>query len=361
MKDTGFKPNSSGKYGEISSLYRSYSQQVGLAAGQVTAAKAGTSYHSWGVAVDMSWVNKEGKMMKFDYEHGSPKKDFDYDYNPGIEWLYNNSYRFGFINPYWARNVGNYDEAWHWEYHGKSAKCILQKNPTVFGKSIDMSKDYDIIVKNPKKPDGSETVYSGCEGKYIKRTGDGTNSGTIVEKSGCPTLVTKGGQRYDSKVMYTKLKTLTKLSDEAIGGIMGSLYRESNLSPQAFNNKSGGCGAYGLCQWRIDRLKVLASRAKATNRKIEDVDYQLDFLWAELTDETLPYRTWKYTLAALKKAKTIDDAAKIFSETYEAGNLGALDFNVAKITNTPMEEKRLRFARKFYNMIKTNTFINLTE
>jgi len=176
MKDNGFKANSNGKYGNIGSLYRGFATQAKLASGQKTAAVAGTSYHGWGLAVDMSWVNKEGEMLQFNYTKGSAKIDFDYTYNPAVEWLYNNSYVYGFYNPSWARDGGSYDEVWHWEYHGTSAKCLLNKNPNVFGKKIDTSKDYDSVVKNPKTPDGKEAVYTDCAGKYVKRAGDGTET-----------------------------------------------------------------------------------------------------------------------------------------------------------------------------------------
>jgi hypothetical protein len=303
----------------------------------------------------MSWVNKDGDMMQFNYTTGSIKKDFDYTYNPAIEWLYNNSYRFGFINPLWARNGGSYNEAWHWEYHGTSAKCLLNKSPNVFGKPIDMTKEYDSVVKNPKKSDGSESVYTGCEAKYIKRAGDGSDSSTIVQKTGCPSLPTNGTNKVLSKDMYLELKNITKLSNEAIAGIMGSLYRESNFNTQAFTAEGGGCGAYGFAQWRSDRLKSLNSLSSSSKSTIDNYKVQLNYLYSELTD------SWTYTLAALKNVKSAEDAAKIFAATYEAGNLGTLNFDVDKVLNESYDAKRVKFAKLYYNMIKTNTFDELKE
>ena len=355
MGDNGFQKNASGKYGNIGSLYRTYASQTVLAGGQKTAAAAGTSYHGWGLAVDMSWVNKNGDMMQFNYTNGSIRKDFDYTYNPAIEWLYNNSYRFGFINPLWARNGGSYDEAWHWEYHGTSAKCLLNKSPNVFGKPIDMTKEYDSVVKNPKKSDGSESVYTGCAAKYIKRAGDGSDSSTIVQKTGCPSLPTNGTNKVLSKDMYLELKNITKLSNESISGIMGNLYRESNFNPQSFTSLSGGCGAYGFAQWRGDRLKSLDSLAKSSNSTIDDYKVQLNFMYSELSDY------WSYTLAAMKNAKSVEDATKIFATTYEAGTKGHFNFNVDDVLNGEYDPKRIKFAKQYYNMIKTNTFDELKE
>jgi hypothetical protein len=191
METNGYKKNGNGKYINIGSMYRNYSKQSNLAGSQKTAAKAGTSYHGWGLAVDMSWVNIKGEMLKFNYKKGSSAKDFDYTYNPAIEWLYNNSYRFGFINPSWARDGSGYDEAWHWEYHGKSAVFILQKNPKVYGKEIDLSKKYDSIVKNPKTIDGKEAVYTNGDYTQVQK-GDGSDAlddQTILERGSVETSI----------------------------------------------------------------------------------------------------------------------------------------------------------------------------
>ena len=165
-------------YGQLTSFYRTYATQVSIAGNRNTA-KAGTSFHGWGIAVDWTWVNKNtGKIFQRNYngKGGSPKSDFDFDKDPVVEWLFNNSYRFGIINPRWARDGGSYDEVWHWEYHGKTAKCLVEKTPDVFGQKIDISKPYDSIVKNPKTPDGKEAVYTGCDSKYVKSK-DGTDTG----------------------------------------------------------------------------------------------------------------------------------------------------------------------------------------
>jgi hypothetical protein len=356
MESNGYKKNASGKYINIGSLYRSYSQQSGLASGQKTAAKAGTSLHGWGLAVDMSWVNKKGEMLNFNYKKGSIPADFkftgDNPRNPAIEWLYNNSYRFGFINPNWARDNSGYDEAWHWEYHGKSAKCLIGKNTSVYGQNFDVSKNYDSVVKNPKTPDGKEAVYTGCESKYIER-GDGTNSSKIVEKSGCPSLPTSNGELTPTKDIYTELKKVTGLNDYAVAGIMGNLFRESRFAPQAFNSGGGGCGAYGMVQWRGGRQKALNDLATANKTKIDDYKIQIKFLYKELSE------TWVYTLNALKNVNTAENAAKIFSKTFEAGNLGTLNFNVNNVINGSYDEKRVKYANEFYKMISTKTFTSL--
>ena len=243
MKENGFKRNSSGKFGNIGSTYRSYSQQAGLASGQKTAAAAGTSYHGWGLAVDMSWVNKSGEMLSFNYTSGSAAKDFDYSYNPAVQWLYDNSYRFGFANPGWAHDNSGYDEVWHWEYHGTAAKCIMEKSKVVYGKTIDTSKAIDSVVKNPKTPDGKEAVYTGCSDKYVKARDGGISDNVKIS----------GDNPKDGLIYLIKDKKYP--AHKAIGAIAAMMGESGvNLNPLAENKSSG---AYGIAQWLGSRLTDL--------------------------------------------------------------------------------------------------------
>jgi hypothetical protein len=255
------------------------------------------------------------------------------------------------MNPSWARDSSGYDEAWHWEYHGKSAMCLINKNPNFYGKKIDTNnKSYDSVVKNPKTLDGKEAVYTGCEKKYIKRAGDGFD-GQTIQKTGCPPLLTNGTNTIPSKELYIEIKNITKLNDFAVAGIMGNLFRESNFKPQAYNSLGGGCGAYGLIQWRGDRLKKLNELANSSKSTIDDYKVQLNFLNSELKN------TWKYTLAELKKVTSAEDAAKIFSKTYEGGNLGQVGFNLNDVLNGTYDTKRVEYAKKYYNQIVTKNFV----
>ncbi|MBW3602666.1 MAG: D-alanyl-D-alanine carboxypeptidase family protein [Actinobacteria bacterium] len=83
----------------VTDTYRSYSQQVELAAYKGTlAATPGSSNHGWGLAVDL--VVPGG-----------------YD-DPTYRWLAANGPRFGWVNPDWAREGGSKPEPWHWEFVG---------------------------------------------------------------------------------------------------------------------------------------------------------------------------------------------------------------------------------------------------
>ena len=176
------------------------------------------------------------------------------------------------------------------------------------------------------------------------------DSGKTVEKAGCPSLPTNGSKVISSKEIYTELKKVTGLNNEAIAGIMGNLFRESGFKPQAYNSTGGGCGAYGMIQWRGGRLKSLASLAQTEKTSIDDYKLQIKWMYQELSGD------WKYTLAALKNVTNPTDGAKIFAATYEAGNLGTLNFNVSNVLAKSGDAKRINFAKNFYKMITTNNF-----
>jgi hypothetical protein len=267
MDNNGFSQFKNKPYGQCTSMYRTYATQVKISGGRNTAA-AGTSFHGWGIAVDWTWIGKDGKLFKRNYsgEGGSPKSDFDFTNDPVLEWLFNNSYRFGFLNPGWAHDVGSYDEVWHWEYHGTQAPCIVAKSKTIFGQAYDTTKALDPIVKNPKTPDGKEAVYpaTSCDTKYVKAR-DGGDSGILKS-----TIITDATKAQNQVIVkdYFKAKGLSK---EAVAGIMGNIQRESTFNPGALNPKdSNGLPSRGLIQWNENTAK--ASDFGST------VESQLDYL-----------------------------------------------------------------------------------
>jgi len=287
MKDNKYSKNSVGKYLEVSSLYRSFKQQEGL--NSSIKAKAGTSYHGWGLAVDMFWVkNEKGEMTEF-RSSGSIKSDFDLTKSPASKWLYDNSYKYGFINPSWARDGSGYDELWHWEYHGKSAMCLVRKSPNVVpaGYQIPIKVDdpYKSIVKNPKTPNGVEDEYSqtSCDSVKIKMA-DGLDDGYIGGDK-CPkvTTVNDTSKRVEPKKVYNIAKNIFKeLNKTSLSGMLGHFQYESNFNPTAYNSSGGGCGAFGIAQWRGDRFKNLETFAIEKNKKIDDIGIQLEFIKKEL-------------------------------------------------------------------------------
>jgi hypothetical protein len=97
-KDAGFTLEHSG-------CYRTYVQQVLLRQARCAqdqckfAAVPGTSMHGWGLAVDFRIGNRA----------------LNYS-DPLFVWLTANAGRFGYVHPHWARQGGNLQEPWHWEF-----------------------------------------------------------------------------------------------------------------------------------------------------------------------------------------------------------------------------------------------------
>jgi GH24 family phage-related lysozyme (muramidase) len=181
MIEQGFV-GQNGNYAYINSLFRTYEIQKQLKEEAIaknrpkTAAEPGTSNHGWGIAVDIQTLKKDGTQIGF-YGTTNRATGFDLNQNESLVWLLDNSYRYGWIIPQGVINLG---EFWHFEYHGKSAKCILDKNKIKFGRTIDTSKPYESFVTNPKDKDGNEVNYSDCEYITVKLA-DG--SGDFISSS----------------------------------------------------------------------------------------------------------------------------------------------------------------------------------
>lgn len=104
--------------------YRSLERQQALynKYGPGRAAKPGTSNHGWGIAVDMYWGVKTS-MFK-----DSSKRSSGYKH-PNYKWFFENSWRYGWVNPDKLRDDSGTDEWWHWEYHGTiNSKPVVSAN-----------------------------------------------------------------------------------------------------------------------------------------------------------------------------------------------------------------------------------------
>lgn len=135
----------------IISAYRSYERQLDLVGGDPNAkirgvARAGTSKHGWGTAIDIGelWNAAVATSEKFQRENRAGEKGtngwdkFDgavhvevRNTNRLYQWLDANAPRYGWVNPDWARDGGNYDECWHWEY-----KVFSPQWPAVLPQSV---------------------------------------------------------------------------------------------------------------------------------------------------------------------------------------------------------------------------------
>ena len=113
-------------------------------------------------------------------------------------------------------------------------------------------------------------------------------------------------------INYFVNKGLTRIQAK---GIYGNLMQESGGNIQAIS--SDGHDSYGLAQWTGPRKQKLFEMY-GPNPTIEQ---QLDFLWWELNN------THKDALRALKQAKTVYDATKIFMDKFERPHKDYANFN----------------------------------
>ena len=240
MKDEEFK-GSNGTYLTITSMFRSIQRQNQTKAENGSrAATPGNSPHGWGIAVDFQFLDKEGNIIpnKINQEY------FKFDKNPAIKWLYDNSYKYGFFLPDWARKEGQYQEHWHWEYHGTSAECLWRKNPEVFGyKVVNIDKTRIKNVTNPKNVSGKEAVYSSCDFTIINdRDGD---FGLLSTK------ISNAEFKQNQVSVKNKLKA-NGLTKTQAAGVMGNIQMESGFNPTNLNKAdSNGYPSYGLIQWNF--------------------------------------------------------------------------------------------------------------
>ena len=266
MKGQNFK-GSGGNYTYITSIFRDYNKQVEVKKQKKgAAATPGTSPHGWGIAVDIQYFTKEGNPIGNDENTPS---SFKIATNPAIQWLYDNSYTYGWVLPYTLRDNSGLDEHWHWEYHGTAAKCMVEAHPTVYGYKMNTSGTVKSFVKNPKDSSGKEAVYTGCDFKYVK-TADGTELGGNVNIT--------GNNPKDALVYFIKEKKYPPY--KAIGAIAAIMGESGvNLNPEVVNKSSG---AYGIAQWlgkRLDDLKKLPN--------YNTFKTQIQYLYSEL-DPTNP-------------------------------------------------------------------------
>lgn len=241
MKGEGFK-GSNGTYLTITSMFRSIERQRQTKADNGDkAATPGRSPHGWGIAVDFQFLDKEGNIIP----NKTNEDYFKFEKNPAIKWLYDNSYKYGWLLPYGLRNNTGLDEHWHWEYHGTSAECLWKENPTVYGykvTNIDKTK-IKPVVTNPKTVSGNEAIYTSCKFTVVdNKDGD---FGLLSTK------ISNAEYKQNQVTVKNKLKAngLTKIQ---AAGVMGNIQQESGFNPTSLNKRDlNGYPSYGLIQWNF--------------------------------------------------------------------------------------------------------------
>jgi hypothetical protein len=95
-----------------------------------------------------------------------------------------------------------------------------------------------------------------------------------------------GVKKIDKSEIYRYFNT-RGYSKAAIAGLISNLQSESALNLNAFNSAGGGCGAYGLAQWRGNRQTNLFNYAKTIGESIDSVRAQLGHLYNELNSSSV--------------------------------------------------------------------------
>ncbi len=115
--------------------------------------------------------------------------------------------------------------------------------------------------------------------------------------------------------------TLTKQGMPAhiAHGVLGNLKQESGFNSGAYNAKEG---AFGLGQWRGDRLENLKRYAQAQGKEISDATVQAEFIGHELS--TTESAAWE----KIQRAKTPEEAAAAFDQHYERSSGEHVDARV---------------------------------
>jgi hypothetical protein len=304
------------------------------------------SMHAYGLAVDVQMFNKEGVIFRNGASDGrySPAEFFNFQKNPALKWLYNHSYEYGFVQPYWANDgKGSGDDSeehWHWEYHGKSAICMLRKQliPGRGGNSASDNPASEVkeskiksFVKNPKGKDGKEANYgTGCDYKASKANSDKSND----INSNASTTTSKA----DINAAQLKTKNFFKaegLTKSQVAGIMGNIHHETGgtWNPEALNKKDlNGYSSYGLIQWN----QQFTSKEKVGNT----VDSQIKYL------KTMPtYKKWLNLGDEKGTKKFANSAAYEFARLVEVCHLCNKGYETYK---TSYQAPRSQYANDYF-------------
>ena len=169
---------------------------------------------------------------------------------------------------------------------------------------IDNGQIYTVKAKG-KKQGIVEQPLNDKKVKSIKRVVPNDDKQPLDSKKATPS-------NGEFIINYFVNKGLTRIQAK---GIYGNLMQESGGNIQAIS--SDGYNSYGLAQWTGPRKQKLFEMY-GPNPTIEQ---QLDFLWWELNN------THKDALRALKQAKTVYDATKIFMDKFERPHKDYANFN----------------------------------
>lgn len=113
--------------------------------------------------------------------------------------------------------------------------------------------------------------------------------------------------------------TANGFTPEQTCGFIGNFSIESNLEPSALNPNDKGKPAFGLAQWRGDRLDGLEYYAKQKGSTKENLEAQLQWAIHELRNKE------KSAGARIRNAKTVVEATTVICRFYERPSFKIVD------------------------------------
>ncbi len=248
MIDAKFKGNN-GNYASITSLFRPIEKQQELKNEAIakgdpkSAAEPGFSNHGWGIAIDLQFYDMAGNVIPNDNNN---KDGFDVTKNPALKWLLDNSYKYGWIIPAKLRdNSGRANEYWHFEYHGRWAKCLYSLNNVTYGYVADVSGAIkEDIVKNPiDAKTQAPAIVDGCQEILTAVGGDGAPINTKLNSK----------ELAQNQITVKNLLKGKGISQAQAAGVMGNMQVESTFNPSRVNKMdSNGLPSVGLIQWNAN-------------------------------------------------------------------------------------------------------------
>tara|TARA_B100000941_G_scaffold260675_1_gene212341 strand:+ start:7517 stop:8422 length:906 start_codon:yes stop_codon:yes gene_type:complete len=105
--------------------------------------------------------------------------------------------------------------------------------------------------------------------------------------------------------------TSNGFTSEQASGFIGNFFAESNLNPEALNPNDLGKPAFGLAQWRGDRLENLKSWSEGRGLDYRTLKAQLQFSLHELSG------TERNAGAKIRRAATARESAYVMCRYYE--------------------------------------------
>lgn len=185
-------------------------------------------------------------------------------------------------------------------------------NHYVVAKGID--RNGNIIINDPESPDGT-------------RSYDASILNSVKMGVGTAPFSASGANGYDTETArYVWDYFINKgYSPAATAGIMGNMYTESGVNPEAI--QAGGKGpAAGIVQWlnynkNTDRFKVMSDYANSLGKDWKDLDAQLNFIDAELMGDTSIPGLSVYTSNLIKNQLGSPQAFKDLTDVRHATEL----------------------------------------